>query len=814
MAADIRTPLAPGDRRVRGRGEDWVLSIRTTYTDCESVRLRGCGPANRGVCVTLLLPFDRLEPVNSSSRVRIVSRRQWLRHVGHAFCVAQPFGGLGTAASAGIRLMPFQLEPALALLRHGRLRVLIADEVGLGKTIQAGVMLGQLSADIDAFRALVVTPAGVREQWQHELATRFALETTVSDADWLARRTRELPPDVNPWSLPGIYIASFDLVKRPEVLRALEAVTWDMAIVDEAHGAGPGTARRTAAHAIACSARRVVLLTATPPDGDPARFSALAGLGRLAPSDAISVFRRTRTDAGVPAPRKSIFLAVRLSSLECQMHRLLESYTALVWAEAGARLDARARLAAVVLRKRALSSAGSLALSVRRRLALLGPSPPPEPQQFLLPLHDEDPLDDTLPDDVLAASGLSDAAVERGWLEEIAAVSERASGVESKLALLRRLLVRTSEPMIVFTEYRDTLAQIAAAVAPLRSAVMLHGGMTPSERAGVQRAFNQSGSLLLATDAAAEGLNLHERCRIVVHFELPWTPARLEQRTGRVDRLGQSRTVHEILLVARDTCERLVLAPLVRRARTAAARSGQASRVTVLTESAVAGAVMEGLSPGLEAPPCAPDSEPMDFSTEAAKEAARLATSRRLGGVAGKGARRLAPGDIAVTLGQRASGSAVMVVRVTLERGDGGPVHSELVPVFLDLGGQRLPRAAAALRVITRRIIQTHGQRALEVVAAHSRERLAEVTAIHHRTATAVARRERELAGAARFAAQRLVQIGLFDSRQADALASRREAVSFALQQAEERVAALAPDAALRTSMRIVAVRFGADPQP
>ena len=101
--------------------------------------------------------------------------------------------------------------------------------------------------------------------------------------------------------------------------------------------------------------------------------------------------------------------------------------------------------------------------------------------------------------------------------------------------------------------------------------------------------------MLLATDAASEGLNLQRRCRAVVHYELPWSPARLEQRTGRVDRIGQSRRVHEILLVAGDTAERLVLAPLAKRAaRAGSAMPGSSRLVDAIAESRVASAVMDG----------------------------------------------------------------------------------------------------------------------------------------------------------------------------------------------------------------------------
>lgn len=796
--------------RVRVRGEEWILSLRTAHTDCEAVRLAGCGPSNAGVRRTLLLPFDRLETVGATPRVRVVGRRRWLRHVARGLVAADSFGGIDSVAPAAIQLVPFQLEPALAMLRHACLRILIADEVGLGKTIQAGVILRQLSSETDAFRAIVLTPAGIREQWVEELRARFSLEATVTDAAWLAARARDLPPELNPWSLPGIWIASLDLVKRPEVLRALEDITWDIAVLDEIHGAGAGTARMASAHAVASRARRVVLLTATPPDGDPAHFAAVTGLGRHGSAGALTEFRRTRADTGITVRRKSVLLPVRLSRLERRMHRLLEHYTMLVWAEAGARQDTRARLAALILRKRALSSASSLAISVRRRLARLGAAPFQDEQQLLLPLLDEDPLDDGLADEVIGASGLSDVALERACLEEIAAVADQASRRESKLALLRRLLARTREPIIVFTEYRDTLAWIAAAVAPLRTPVLLHGDMTPRERADVQRQFNEAGGLLLATDAASEGLNLQERCRVVVHFELPWTPARLEQRTGRVDRLGQSRPVHEILLVARDTCERLVLAPLVKRARAAAARGGKSSRLAAFTEATVADAVM-GRIPIPNGPPTdIAGTLSLNLRAEATVEAARLSTARAFDRLTTLRTPRLRPEDVAVNRDRHGPRTVVLiVVEAGLERADGRRVHAEVVPVAVRIDPQRLPNAANALKGIASDLIRVHGPRVLAAAETASRSNLAEAATRYHDAVAALARRERGVAGAAGSAARRLVQVGLFDAREARALDARREAASRALLDANERLADLSPAAALHPTYRIVAVRFG-----
>ncbi len=557
------------------------------------------------------------------------------------------------------------------------------------------MLLRQLSADTDAFRALILTPAGVREQWQQELQRRFGLPATVADAAWLMARTRDLPPDVNPWSLPGIYVASVDLVKRPEVLRALEDVSWDLVVVDEVHAVGVGTARLAAADAVARTARRILLLTATPPDAEPAHFDAITRIGCYRTSVPLTQFRRSRADAGVTAVRKSVLLPVRLSRTERRMHRLLDRYTLLVWSEAGARDDTRARLAAVILRKRALSSAASLALSIRRRLLLLGSTPTPEGQQLLLPLDDEDPLDDGLSDSVIGASGLADVSLERACLEEIRIVADQAARDESKLALLRRLLSRTAEPMIVFTEYRDTLTQLAVMVSGLRPVLQLHGGMTPGERASVQRAFNASGAVLLATDAASEGLNLHERCRLVVHFELPWTPARLEQRTGRVDRLGQMRRVHEVMLVARHTSERLVLAPLLKRARIAAARGGSARRMASLTESAVASAVMAGVGVVEEPPVALPDVATINIRVEAEDAVGHLEVVRRLARAAPTHSSRRKRDGIAVTaVGAGSFKDVLLLVEVGLERVDGRPIHHELVPVVVSCSRQRTPRAS------------------------------------------------------------------------------------------------------------------------
>jgi SNF2 family DNA or RNA helicase len=247
------------------------------------------------------------------------------------------------------------------------------------------------------------------------------------------------------------------------------------------------------------------------------------------------------------------------------MHRILEAYTGRVCREATARRESGGRLASIVLRKRALSSAGSLAISVRRRIGLLDLQGPAA-VQALLPLDEEDTADDRVPDHLLGAPGLADRRTELALLRAVEAAADEAARDETKMRALAAFLRRLHEPAIVFTEYRDTLDRLHAWLTGSGiPACLLHGGLTLAERRRAVALFERGGRTLLATDAASEGLNLHQTCRLVIHYELPWTPSRLEQRAGRVDRHGQLRRVHEVALVAADTAEAMVLGPLARR---------------------------------------------------------------------------------------------------------------------------------------------------------------------------------------------------------------------------------------------------------
>jgi len=405
-----------------------------------------------------------------------------------------------------------------------------------------------------------------------------------------------LPLGVNPWRTLTTAVVSIDYLKRPEVFPAAASRPWDLVIIDEAHGCTGDSDRRGAAHALAAAASFVLLLSATPHNGDRESFAALCGIGAADRSEQAAspllVFRRTRADSGTGTRRRIHIVRVRPSTEEARMHALLARYRDAVRAERTEERGVDAWLALSVLHKRALSSAWSLARSVERRLAALSSGERPGTAQMRLPIGD--PQGETIAADEApswpAELRLSDPARDRRMLSALHQSARSAATDETKVAVLAALLRRARQPAVVFTEYRDTLQHVRRALPG--SALVLHGGLTRDERSSVLASFGRDPrGLLLATDAAAEGLNLHHHCRLVINLELPWNPMRLEQRIGRVDRIGQRRTVHGFHLVALGTGETRLLARL--RARVAAAKADIGAPDPLDDERQIARLVME-----------------------------------------------------------------------------------------------------------------------------------------------------------------------------------------------------------------------------
>lgn len=769
---------------MRIRGERWRVTRRLPYDDVTVIEVAGADEANRGTKTGFLLPFEPIERLALSATPQVVHPSRWRRIARAALADATPSpSALRTAARADVTIIPFQLEPALAVSSGRGCRVLIADEVGLGKTVQAGLIVAEVCAREPDARTLVVCPAGLREQWQDELQSRFDLPAVVLDAAGIARMAAGQDSALNPWASARVIVTSIDYVKRPEVMRGLEPLVWDVIVFDEAHALAGPSDRATAAALLGARARRVVLLTATPHSGDDDAFRRVCDIGRLETDVPLMVFRRTRADAGIAGMRRTVTLRVRPTQAEAAMHEALLAYARRVWQQSSA-AHPGARLAMAVLMRRAYSSAVSLAQSVERRRALLARTSL-DGAQLALPFIDPDG-DDAEPAAILGAPGLNDQGDEDRTLERLLALARRASATQSKVAVLVRLLRRVREPVLIFTEYRDTLSDLAGRL-PL-SVVSMHGGMTGLERRGAAREFTDgSAPVLLATDAASEGLNLHRRCRLIVNLELPWTPLRLEQRVGRVDRIGQSSTVHALHLVARGTAEESIVARLSgreARARASLEQIGEAViRGTVSIES--------GSRPGRASEE--PRVVTIDLAKEAEAEAERLRTARAL--IDKDFVMSSRPAMCVVRRRARLRWSRVWAWRLTFADEAGRLIWTSLLPVRAD--GARGPGTRAWARVC----LDSHDPSLGALVEQVQDARLADLAARMRASVALLSRREQAILEAlenrhGRLAAT-LLQPGLFDRR------SERAANVQAL---------LMDEARSRTAARLIVLRASGRP--
>jgi superfamily II DNA or RNA helicase len=662
---------------VRLRHARWrVLDIRG-YDGCQIILVAGADPRNAGTERRFMLPFDDVEPVDRPVQPVRVSRRQWRCACLRLLAAETPPGGLVAARDARIDLLPHQLEPALAVVRGLGSRVLLADDVGLGKTVQAGLIVAELRGRGAADRVLIVTPAGLRDQWAHELSERFGLRAEVLDVRALRQRSASLPLGMNPWESVPLAIVSIDYLKRAEVLSAAVASRWDVVVVDEAHGVAADSERHAAIAALASRTPYVVLASATPHNGNRRDFVSLCGLGDTGDGHLL-LFRRSRHDVHVGGRRRVHHLHVRMNRGEASMHALLLRFSRIVRAQRRSHPQGPACwLALSVLHKRALSSSRSLQLSVERRLAALASV---GGQTSQLPL----PLDDSAGEFIAtdeapvwpATIALDDPDEERRLLGAILETASRASQHETKIDALKRLLRRVNERAIVFTEYRDTLRHVRHELG--LPCLTLHGGMNRHERqAEIERFTSGRGRLLLATDAAAEGLNLQQQCRLIINLELPWNPMRLEQRIGRVDRIGQRRPVHVWHLIARDSAEGQILARLRTRIATARVDIGGSDPLS------------SDPSPSSVAPPLRTPT----LAHEAGVETARIAGARAFAGAAERKSAAPAAPDAPLIVRTRRwrtrtvlAGRRLMLWRLVAEDGCGGLIGSRLVAMAIARG--------------------------------------------------------------------------------------------------------------------------------
>jgi superfamily II DNA or RNA helicase len=510
---------------------------------------------------------------------------------------------------SGITIEDYQLDPVVRALSMPRANLLIADDVGLGKTIEAGLVVQELLLRHRARTVLVVCPASLCVKWRDEMAEKFGLEFRIVDAECLRQLRRSRGPYVNPWTHFPRLITSIDWLKRERPLRLLRDVlpagppmlprTFDLLIVDEVHGCAPSGRGRYATDSLRTAAVRTIaphfehrlFLSATPHNGYPESFEALLELlddqrfARGVRPDRAQLQRvmvrrlkaelPPRWDSSPRFPERVIDrLVVPYGEEERAVHAALAAYASSRSAAARARGEGE-RVAAdfvlTLLKKRLFSSPAAFASTLEQHVQTMTAGRPArviDPTVRVLrraidateeEFGDDGAAEEATDDALAAAAGFSAALTdeERRLLAHMRAWARRATdGGDAKVAVLLDWLegvvrpggVWNDERVIVFTEYRDTQRWlqerlVARGLGGERLA-LLFGGMDQQEREDIKARFQAAPSLspvriLLATDAASEGIDLQRHCHRLVHYEIPWNPNRLEQRNGRIDRHGQ-----------------------------------------------------------------------------------------------------------------------------------------------------------------------------------------------------------------------------------------------------------------------------------
>ncbi len=560
---------------------------------------------------------------------------------------------------AGIEVMAYQLEPLRKALLLPRVNLFIADDVGLGKTIEAGLIVRELMLRQRVQRIVVAAPPAVVQQWREELEERFGLTFVIYDREYVRQKRVERGHGVNPWTTHSRFIISHALLRDPAYAIGLQdwlgtSAPGSLLILDEAHHAAPASGARYAIDSrftktireLANRFEHRLFLSATPHNGhsnsfasllellDPQRFTRGVEVKSAKELDAVMV-RRLKEDlrrmqggfavrkvpairiSGLPLDAPELTLATLMSELrDVRTQRLAASQHA---------ARSAGRLTIIGLQKRLWSSIDAFArtLAVHERtlerlraqetresivaeqtLDLLRQAPGVDDEDAEASEDANDALHDAAMERATAAAAggstefferelaivkqmrtiaeehrhSADARVERlvDWIRENLCPGLRTDGAPSESAawLPRRV--------IIFTEYADTKRYLEE---QLRSAIsgsdrederiaVYHGGMGEEAREEVKRAFNEDPTqhplrILIATDAAREGLNLQQHCADLFHFDLPWNPARLEQRNGRIDRKGQRAPevrCHYFVLEQRP--EDRVLDTLVRKTET------------------------------------------------------------------------------------------------------------------------------------------------------------------------------------------------------------------------------------------------------
>ena len=553
-----------------------------------------------------LIPIDDISEMNIEkieSDFSSPSNKVFLAFESKRFKYASIYDPLLAINVSKVDPLPHQIEAVYGhILKLPRIRFLIADDPGAGKTIMAGLIIKELKLRNLVKRVMIVTPGHLKDQWRRELKERFEETFTVVDRGILDSHYGE-----NIWDRENQIITSIDFAKRDEILPSISATHFDLIVVDEAHKMSAykygnkieKKERYKLGEVLSRISDNLLFLTATPHRGDPENFRLFLDLiepGFFATSEMLEesirnkdnplFIRRLKEDMkdfeGRPlipprAPPKTV--KFMLSEKEKILYNEVSKYVKEQYNKALMKDKKRnVAFALVILQRRLASSAYALLNSLERRKAKL---------EDLMEKSDIKMKEDVSKFDLEEAEDMSE---EDRWEEEeiweTLSMAENKDELRQEIETLKYLIKKNREivdsesevkvrelkgaleelnkkfpgkKVIIFTESRDTLDYLEGKVKLWGYTVnVIHGGMKLDQRVEAEKIFKNQTQILIATEAAGEGINL-QFCNLMINYDIPWNPNRLEQRMGRIHRYGQQYEVVVLNLVAKDTREGEVL---------------------------------------------------------------------------------------------------------------------------------------------------------------------------------------------------------------------------------------------------------------
>ncbi|MEO3782869.1 DEAD/DEAH box helicase [Actinocorallia sp. B10E7] len=585
------TPYPPG-ARVYARAAEWIVSQCAPVQGGYKVTAVGASEFVRdetSVFFTGIEPVELLRPedteLESDRSPGFATSRLYLEAVLRRTPLPQTEKGLALPGRFLLDSLPYQLRPAELALKGLRPRILLADVVGLGKTLEIGLILAELIRRGRGERILVVTPQQVLEQFQHELWTRFSIPLIRLDSIGLERIQQDIPAGRNPFLYYKRIIISVDTLKNEgRYGQHLDEMDWDAVVIDESHNLiGEASLRNRLAKRLARKADALLLASATPHNGKAESFAELIRM--LDPAAIVDkthysakeiehlYIRRTkvspevRDQMGTRWPDRGPSVPVPCEATPAE-ERIFEELTE-VWLagerrEGGPVVDARNRLFPYTLLKSFLSSHKALAATVGNRLK-----------------------NATEPREIEALESLKTLTAKM--------TDDDSAKLDALVTQLRRLGVaaRSQTRVVVFSESVPTLKWLKEVVParlglPDDAVAIMHGGFSDTEQQRIVEEFSLADSkvrLLFTGDVASEGVNLHRECHDLIHYDVPWSLIRIEQRNGRIDRYGQKHAPQFKALILTSDVEgakddRTVALKLLEKEETAHRAFGTAEAVT------------------------------------------------------------------------------------------------------------------------------------------------------------------------------------------------------------------------------------------